>query len=67
MSWMRAIADNIPTRSETQVTYKYDNLKRAHRDAVQMINSSGWGLDKESINSGNGTIKGIYNLDEYFL
>jgi hypothetical protein len=58
ISWMRSIAENIPTRSETQVTYKYDNLKRAHRDTVQLANSSGWGLDEKSINSGTTSIKG---------
>ena len=57
-SWLKSIAALIPTRTESQVTYKFDNLKRAHRDTVRLANSSGWGLDEESLRNSESSIRG---------
>jgi hypothetical protein len=60
LSWLKSIVTQIPTRTLSQVTYKYDNLKRAHRDAVQLANSSGWGLDESTLREGMSSICGMY-------
>jgi len=57
-SWLKSIATRIPTRTESQVTYKFDNLKRAHRDTVRLANSSGWGLDERSLRNSESSIRG---------
>jgi len=61
-SWLKSIAALIPTRTESQVTYKFDNLKRAHRDTVRLANSSGWGLDESSLRNNESSIRGMTAL-----
>jgi len=57
-SWLKSISALIPTQTESQVTYKFDNLKQAQRDTVRLANSSGWGLDEESLRNSESSIRG---------
>ncbi|RPA92794.1 hypothetical protein L873DRAFT_1847559 [Choiromyces venosus 120613-1] len=56
-SWLKSIAALIPTKTESQVTYKFDNLKHAHRDTVHLANSSGWGLDDSNLKDCESSIR----------
>ncbi|KAG0125734.1 hypothetical protein HOY82DRAFT_542986 [Tuber indicum] len=51
--WISAMASTIPSRSETQVGYKYNNLKKAYREALKVADQSGWGLGEEDLLNGN--------------
>ncbi|RPA96671.1 hypothetical protein L873DRAFT_1845261 [Choiromyces venosus 120613-1] len=51
--WISAIASTIPSRSEAQVGYKYDNLKKSYREALKLADQSGCGLGEEDLVNGN--------------
>lgn len=51
--WMNAIASTISSRSEAQVGYKFDNLKKSYREALKLADQSGWGLDEEDLRTGS--------------
>lgn len=51
--WISLIASTIPSRSEAQVGYKYDNLKKSYREALRLADQSGWGLGEEDLINGN--------------
>ncbi|RPA95248.1 hypothetical protein L873DRAFT_1813197 [Choiromyces venosus 120613-1] len=45
--WIKAMASSIPFRSDSQVGYKLDNLKKSYHQAVSLASQSGWGLGEE--------------------
>jgi len=47
--WISAIASTISSRSEAQVGYKFDNLKKSYREALKLADQSGWGLGEEDL------------------
>ncbi|RPA95481.1 hypothetical protein L873DRAFT_1812804 [Choiromyces venosus 120613-1] len=46
---MNAIASMISSRSEAQVGYKFNNLKKSYHKALKLTDQSGWGLDEEDL------------------
>jgi hypothetical protein len=57
-SYIKLIAQTIPTRSEAQVGYKFDNLKKAYREAVKLSDQSCWGLGEEHKIDGVSSLRG---------
>lgn len=51
--WINAIASTISSRSEPQVGYKFDNLKKSYREALRLADQSGWGLNEEDLRTGS--------------
>ncbi|KAG0123285.1 hypothetical protein HOY82DRAFT_619457 [Tuber indicum] len=51
--WISAMASTISSRSEAQVGYKYDNLKKVYHEALKLVDQSGWGLGEEDLHNGN--------------
>jgi len=51
--WINAIASTISSRTEAQVGYKFDNLKKSYREALRLADQSGWGLDEEDLQRGS--------------
>lgn len=47
--WINAIASTISSRSEAQVYYKFDNLKKSYREALRLADQSRWGLDEDDL------------------